>query len=206
MINILLDELPTEWNGYRLDTDFQIGIQLILIQEDVEMSKGEKCSAMAGLLFCDELPSMQEMQECITWYLTGWNHDKQPKSRDHRKVMDFDIDQWRIYSAFLRQYRIDLNDLGYEPVYDEAGSPVLDQHGNQIMAERHLHFWTFMGLLANLEESNYSRVIEARQKKPGPKASREERKRISEAHEVFDLDQATSYEDHEFKEHIDELL
>ena len=71
--------------------------------------------------------------------------------------------------------------------------------GNQIMAERHLHFWTFMGLLANLEESNYSRVIEARQKKPGPKASREERKRISEAHEVFDLNRRHGIRDQDLR-------
>ena len=41
MFNILLDPLPTQWHGYRIDPDFQIGIQtafLFFIRTDNQPS------------------------------------------------------------------------------------------------------------------------------------------------------------------------
>ena len=34
MINVMLDPLPEEWNWYKVNTSFRIGIQVFLVQYD----------------------------------------------------------------------------------------------------------------------------------------------------------------------------
>ena len=56
MFNILLDELPEERNGYRLNTDFRVGIQIAQASEDVNLTEYEKLQIFASLLFYEECP------------------------------------------------------------------------------------------------------------------------------------------------------
>ena len=42
MINVMLDPLPVEWNGYKVNTDFRIGIQIYILQYDKDLNKFEK--------------------------------------------------------------------------------------------------------------------------------------------------------------------
>lgn len=37
MFNVLLDPLPTEYRGFPIDSDFQIGIQIMQALEDGEL-------------------------------------------------------------------------------------------------------------------------------------------------------------------------
>ena len=75
MINVLVDTLPTEWkapdgSAYAIDTDFRIGIQLCLLQEDTELTKREKAVMMMELLFTDAIPgNAQDVGECVTFFL-----------------------------------------------------------------------------------------------------------------------------------------
>ena len=166
MFNILLDELPEEWNGYKIDVDFQIGIMISQCMADEELSKAERIYTAIGLLFPDEENrplSIDEALDGISWFLNDWNHDNLPKSNkksDQIVVMDFDIDQWRIYAAFKKQYAIDLNT---EP----------------------LHFWVFMGLLSNLEGCNFTEVISIREKKIDSKMSKEEKEHLRKAKNIY---------------------
>ena len=97
------------------------------------------------------------------WFLTDWNHDKN-KTGDKEKVTDYDIDQWRIYSAFRKHYGINLN---------------TDK----------LHFWEFMGLLSTLPECAYTRVIDIRAKKITSKMGKDEKKAYTELKKVYALEQ-----------------
>lgn len=159
---------------YLLDTDFRIGIQMCMIQDDAEMNDMEKTYMMRDLLFKGDIPEdAGEIGECIRFFLNGWFHDKNSKKVEHKRLMDFDIDQWRIYAAFLKQYGINLNNVEY------------------------MHFWEFMGLLSALEECSYTRVIDIRQKKISPKMDKEQRRALREAKEVFELAQVRSVEEEE---------
>ena len=31
MINVMLDPLPSEWNGYEVNTDFRVGMQVYIL-------------------------------------------------------------------------------------------------------------------------------------------------------------------------------
>ena len=173
--NVLLDELPTGWNEYEVNTWFQIGIQVALLQEDTELSDQEKMLAMLELLFGNddgtlrEYPTEpEELEECIKWFLYGWQHERTSnKDESKERLLDFDVDQWRIYADFRQIYGINLN-------------------------EADLHYWEFMGLLWNMpyELSSFLHVIEIRKMKPQKGDSQEKKKAIAEMKEVYRLDKA----------------
>ena len=132
MNNVLYQSLPTEWNGYRINTGFHIGVQLVLLFEDKAINDRARIDVMMALLFGDEdgevtecPTTAEELQECINWFLTGWSHDNTKGSEDRIKLMDYNIDQGRIYADFMRFYGIDLE-----------------------TAE--MHYWKFCWLLWNL--------------------------------------------------------
>ena len=164
MWNVLLDPLPDEWNGYPIETDFQTGIQISQCLADEELSETEKFYTAVMLLFPDEecRPDNVEAAKALSWFLNEFHHDNNVGETSKIPVMDFNIDQWRIYAAFLSQYQIDLN-----------------------TAE--MHWFTFMGLLANLDECAFTNVMNIRQKKITAKMSVEERNAIKQAKRVFSI-------------------
>ena len=175
MFNIMLDPLPAMWEGFPIDSDFRIGIQISQIFEDKELMDAEKFSAAAELLFTGIMPYPEEQAEAIQWVLSDWNHDNVPKSKNAVRVMDYDIDQWRIYSAFKHNYGIDLN-----------------------AAE--MHYWQFMGLLTTLEECAFTHVIELRAKKVTGKMSNEQKAAIMKAKKMYALEQPEQNVSDEVKE------
>lgn len=188
MFNVLLDKLPTEYKGFPIDSDFQTGIQIMQALDDKELSQQERIATALNLLFLTEdgngnpmpLPDGQTAINGLVWFLTDWNHDHNTKTEKTR-VTDYDIDQWRIYSAFRQHYRINLN------------------------TDR-LHFWEFMGLLTTLPECAYTRVIDIRMKKITPKMGKDEKKAYAELKKVYALERSNEveYTDSQ-KEAIDEF-
>lgn len=184
MFNIMLDEYPTEWKGYELNTDFRIGIQIMMASADKELSDYEKTQVCMMLLFKDTYPTdSKEVSECFDWFMNAWCHDNH-KSESKTQIMDFDIDQGRIYSAFLSQYNIDLN---------------VDD----------MHFWKFMWLLSSLEECAFTRVIDIRAKEIKPKMSKEEKDLYVKMKKVYSLNQKEELSEEDKlreKEAVEEFL
>lgn len=188
MFNILLDKLPSDYRGFPIDTDFQVGIQIMQALEDRELSGQEGQAVALALLFLQEdeqgnklpLPDARTALEGLVWFLTDWNHDHNDKS-DKARVTDYDIDQWRIYAAFRQHYNINLNTCK-------------------------LHFWEFMGLLTTLPECAYTRVVDIRARKITPKMGKEEKKAYIELKKVYALDnpRETAYTDSQ-KDAIDDF-
>lgn len=167
MHNVLLDELPTEYKGFPIDSDFQIGIQMMQALNDKELSKQERIGTALSLLFLQdddnaEIPDIQTAMDGMYWFLSGWCHDKHQKEKA-KVVTDYDIDQWRIYSAFRSQYGINLN-------------------------KDKLHYWEFMGLLSTLDDCAYTRVIDIRQRKITPKMGKEEKEALEKAKRIYGLE------------------
>ncbi len=188
MNNVLLDDLPTIWNGYEVNTWYQIGLQIHLLQADTELSTKEKSELVLQLLFCNEDGTLrdfpetpEQVNECIDWFLNGWYHDNVVSVAEQKQIMDFDIDQWRIYADFLNIYGIDLSTVD-------------------------MHWWKFNGLLWNMpkEQSSFMQVLEIRQKKPKSKASAEEKRAIELGHKIYDINKKASFTPEEEKQ-IDEF-
>lgn len=164
MLNVLLDHLPEDWHGFPIDSSYRTGILISQALSDPELNKKERLDISLSLLFPDESnrPGYQEAVEGLSWFLNGYSHDNHTPPKQSAQVMDFDIDQWRIYAAFLSQYRIDLNTV-------------------------RMHWWVFMGLLTSLEECTFTRVIDIRTKTIEPKMSSGEKKAIAAAKKVYGL-------------------
>lgn len=194
MNNVLIHPLPDEWNGYKINTWFQVGIQVSLIYYDEELTNLEKSSLIIELLFEDEDESgnlymrdhpqdIDELEDCIKWFLNGWYHDRQPSESDKKRLVDYNIDQWRIYADFRQIYGINLN-------------------------EADMHWWEFCGMLWNMpdETSSFLKVIAIRNKKVTSKMSKEEKEVIAKAKVIYALDSKPvekEYDDDE-KEKIDQ--
>ncbi len=181
MFNVLLDPLPEEWNGYAIDTDFQTGIMISQCLADESLSDTERFYAAARLLFLKNCPGNEEIAEAIKWYMTEYSHDNTKPEKSELVIMDWNIDQWRIYAAFRQQYGIDLN---------------VDR----------IHWFTFMGLLSNLQECAFTRVMDVRQKKITAKMSNEEKAALRKAKMVFEIKQPKEVMSPEEKRQVDEFL
>ena len=170
MFNVLLERLPKYWHGYRIDTDFRTGIQIMQCLSDEEFSEDERIRHSLRMLFIEEKPEIEEALEGLAWYMSEFNHDNHTakKQADNIRSYDFDIDQWRIYSAFKKQYAIDLNTAK-------------------------MHWFVFMGLLSNLEECAFTRVVDIRLRKIDPKAGQKEKKALKEAKQIYQLEDADAH-------------
>ena len=177
MNNVLIDELPTKWRGYEVNTDFTVGIQMLQVKYDRELTDYEKSDMFVWLMFAGEdgngneylraHPLGAELGECIEWFLSGWFHDNPDPDGDRTRVVDYDVDQWRIYADFRQVYGIDL--------------AVVDS----------MHWWMFCGLLWNMpyKLSSFLQVVSKRQEKPSNNTSAEYRKALAKAQEIYALDQ-----------------
>ena len=92
MFNVLLDPLPYEWNGFKVDMDFQTGIQVSQCLTDEELTNAERVATAVSLMFPDEVPSdMSDISDALSWYMNGWNHDN--ISKDKKKIIILKITQ-----------------------------------------------------------------------------------------------------------------
>lgn len=167
MINVMLAPLPDKWNGYQVNTSFRIGIQVFLAQYDRILNEYEKSDLLIWLLFDDrEHPTGCELQECAEWFLNGWFHDRPGSVKDKRRLINYDVDQWRIYADFRQIYGIDLS-------------------------REDMHWWMFNGLLWNMphEQSAFQQVIEIRRKKITGEMGKKEKQAVREAQQIYALDQ-----------------
>lgn len=182
--------MPTEWHGYHINTGFHIGVQITLLMEDNAVNERMRATILSQLLFGDEdgyissMPeTMEELEECITWFMSGWSHDNNSSGdNSNEKLMDYDIDQGRIYADFLHIYGIDLE-----------------------TAE--MHWWKFNWLLWNMphDKSSFLQVIGYRQEKPRKGATAEERKAIVKRQEIYGLKQKPKKYKREEVKAIDEF-
>lgn len=183
MFNVMLDKLPTEYKDYPINSDFRIGIQIFQVLNDNDFPENMRFYRAYDLLFLDEdketgesvpfrdsngaeipIPDDQTARDGIQWFLSGWYTDNQVnEEKKDRKDMDYDVDQWRIFSAFLTQFGINLN-------------------------EADMHFWVFMGLLSTLEECAFTRIVDIRTKKIDPKLKPSDKAELKKVKERYALE------------------
>lgn len=141
-MNILVDKLPTEYKGLKIDTNFRSFILFELLMQDSEISKEEKIMLTLNLFFHgEEIKTIDEIKKAINtvlWFYTlGKSEEKEDnkktkeaKEKKQKEIYSFEYDANLIYSAFLSQYNIDLNEIEY------------------------LHWWKFKSLFEGLNDNN----------------------------------------------------
>ena len=105
-------------NEYEVRTSFKNWIKLILLYSDKIIDNEMKIPLVFQLVFCDYEKVLNDLQEekiKIEDVFKGINYflncglQSEEKS-NHKKIYDFKQDWDYIYSAFMQQYKIDLNE------------------------------------------------------------------------------------------------
>ena len=133
-MNILVDKLPTEYEGLKIETNFRSFILFELLMQDRYFKKEEKI-ALALRLFYKETPKdIKKALKVIIWFYargdSGKKSSKNNEKSSKKNIYSFEHDANLIYSAFWHDYRLDLNEIVY------------------------LHWWKFKSLFDGLNEEN----------------------------------------------------
>lgn len=149
-MNLLLDELPEEYEGYLIRTDFRIGIQIRLALEDNELTEQEKIGVSLDLLFGNGKPPIETALNALLWYLKCGKEEvtesedeadgrEEAEELQPQRNFSFDVDDVRIYTAFRKAYGIDLKTA-------------------------RIHWFDFIGLMNDLGECAFTSVVDIRGK------------------------------------------
>ena len=119
-MNILVDKLPTDYEGLKINTNFRSFILFELLMQDKEIEKEDKI-ALAINLFYDEIPrDIKKAIETILWFYSKGKKDKIEeedekivKKGSKKQIYSYEHDADLIYTAFLDQYGVDLNEIDH---------------------------------------------------------------------------------------------
>lgn len=118
-MNILVDKLPTDYEGLKINTNFRSFILFELLMQDREIEKEDKI-ALALKLFYEDYPmDLKKGIEGILWFYSQGkskkleNQEEKKQKSNKKKIYSYEHDANLIYTAFLDQYGIDLNDIDY---------------------------------------------------------------------------------------------
>lgn len=137
-MNILIDLLPTkveiEGIEYEINSDFRTSMLFELLMMDDEIDDKNKIIQSLEL-FYQVLPSNIDLaiEKMLWFYRCGKEiivKKGTAKGKSSTNIYDFDYDDDYIYSAFLDQYGVDLQDIDY------------------------LHWWKFKAMFKSLKEDN----------------------------------------------------
>ncbi len=136
-MNILIDLLPKEVNiegeDYKINSDFRTSILFELLMQDNSVSEEDKIIQALELYYPILPKDLNQAIEKILWFYRCGKDEVETKNKGTGKstnVYSFDYDDDYIYSAFLDQYGVDLQDVEY------------------------LHWWKFKAMFRGLKEDN----------------------------------------------------
>ena len=139
MSSILTNKLPVDVriDGvlYKINSDYRASIIFAKLIEEIE--NDEELVKKSLKLYYPIIPPQDFWDEAVNYifwfYACGKNHEENNKSKStgsNKRIYDYEEDSAYIYSAFLSQYKIDLQDIDY------------------------LHWWKFKALFESLGEDN----------------------------------------------------
>lgn len=137
-MSILIDKLPTnveiEGENHDINSDFRTSILFTQLVEDELIEEKEKIPLILNLFYPVWPKRTDKAIEKIMWFYRCGKEIRSVKGKkcnnNGEKILDYEIDDTYIYSAFISQYKIDLQDIEY------------------------LHWWKFKALLEGLNKDN----------------------------------------------------
>ena len=171
-MNILIDLLPSsvkiDGTEYEINSDFRTSVLFSLLIEDDSLNEEEKVLQALNLYYPVIPDNLEKAIEQIKWFYSCGKSDKpignKKRKTNSNKVFDFEVDANYIYSAFMSQYNIDLQDIGQ------------------------LHWWKFKALLEGLKEDNkLSKIIQYRSMDLSKIKDKEQRKFYKDMQKQYSL-------------------
>ena len=179
-MNILIDKLPTsvviDGVEYKINSDFRTSILFSLLIEDNDVNEQDKILG-ALQLYYDVIPNNinSAIDKIINFYLCNDNNNTSSgssKNKSNKKVLDYDIDSNYIYSAFLTQYNIDLQDIEY------------------------LHWWKFKAMLESLNDDlMLCKIIKFRSIDVSKIQDKEQKKYYQKMQKIYEIKEKISEEE-----------
>lgn len=144
MIGVLPTTLNINGLEAPINTDFRIALLIFEAINDKELSAREKTLAMIQLLYTEwqaiPITDYDAAIKQAAWYLDG---GKQQESNGNQKpIMDWEHDEQMIFSS--------INKVA----------------GTETRALDYMHWWTFLGYFAEIDEKSlFTQVVQIRQKR-----------------------------------------
>ena len=146
--NLILDRLPNITpNGLKIRTDFRESIKFELLMQNSNIEEKDKVTIALNLYFYDiNIKNEEELKKSVNdilWFYRCGKEEttsqgKETKKETSKRIYSYEFDAEYIYSAFMEQYKIDLN-------------------------KEHLHWWKFKALFNSLnEEVLFSKIMSYR--------------------------------------------
>ena len=179
-MNILIDLLPTrvEIDGkeYEINSNFRTSLLFSILMENKDIPSNLKIRQALKLYYPVIPKNTEKSIEKIIWFYTRGKEYKTTTSKGNNiKILDYEEDADLIYSAFMSQYGIDLQDIEY------------------------LHWWKFKALFEGLKEDNkLSKIMEYRSIDLNSIKDKEQRKFYKEKKKIYSLE--NNYSKEELKE------
>lgn len=138
-MDILVDELDAivkeKIGNIKINTDFRISILFELLMQDNTVSKKEKILQSLQLYYpdLDKIKDFDKAIQDMLWFYRCGKELADSKENNiverNKQIYSYEFDDDKIYSAFMEQYNIDLQDIKY------------------------LHWWKFKALFNALSEN-----------------------------------------------------
>lgn len=138
-MDILVDELDAivkeKIGNIKINTDFRISILFELLMQDNTVSKKEKILQSLQLYYpdLDKIKDFDKAIQDMLWFYRCGKELADSKKNNiverNKQIYSYEFDDDKIYSAFMEQYNIDLQDIKY------------------------LHWWKFKALFNALSEN-----------------------------------------------------
>lgn len=146
--NLILDRLPNITpNGLKIRTDFRESIKFELLMQNSNIEEKDKVTLALNLYFYDiNIKNEEELKKSVNdilWFYRCGKEEttsqgKETKKETSKRIYSYEFDAEYIYSAFMEQYKIDLN-------------------------KEYLHWWKFKALFNSLnEEVLFSKIMSYR--------------------------------------------
>lgn len=178
-MNIIIDELTTilrnRIGSIEFNTDFRVSILFEMLMQDKTIKNKDKVAQSLRLYYpkIEQITNFGKAIEDMLWFYKcgkeelANSNNKHSKESNKNQIYSYEFDDSHIYSAFLQQYNIDLQDIEY------------------------LHWWKFKALFDGLDKNTKIieimgyRAIDLRKIKD--KAEKEKYKRLKELYKLPDM-------------------
>lgn len=106
--NCLLDGFPEDYKGYKIRSDFRIGIMLNLLLEDEAVDEDTKLSQAFNILYIDEVQDIQTAYDGLMWFLScgeseivyDYGIEDNKGNESNEKCIDYQYDALEIWGGF----------------------------------------------------------------------------------------------------------
>ncbi len=167
-MSLLLNKLPQFVNiggtDFKINSDFRISICFEQLMQDITKDDNEIFSEALRMYYpeIDIIPDTQEAVNQMLWFYRCGKELKETKKKSD-EIYSFEHDSDYIYSAFLDQYKTDLQEIKY------------------------LHWWKFKAMFTSLKEDNEISKIMSIRATDASKLSKEQKEHYRKLKKIYAL-------------------